>query len=114
MIKILDLQLSRRANPGVDLAYFLGSSTSPAFREKHLDDLLTFYHSILKERLVAFGYPDNTYTLENVKKDFKYCFPFGFCMARIHIMVSIPLHLLSIECGQVVPELPQCNQISMY
>ena len=52
-----------------------------------MDEMLSFYHSILIDRLKSFGYSESTYTLAQVQDDFDFAFPFGFCMARIHMLV---------------------------
>ena len=87
-IKIFDLQLSSRASPMIDLVYFFGSSTTPEFREMHLEELLAFYHSILVQRLEALGHDKSVYTLKKIKEDFNFCYPFGFFMAKTHAMVN--------------------------
>jgi aminoglycoside phosphotransferase (APT) family kinase protein len=66
----LDWELARYGRPTFDLSYFLAASTTPTFREKHLDELLNYYHIILEERLSIYGYKD-TYSLETFKKEFK-------------------------------------------
>lgn len=88
-IRMVDWQLSRRANPGSDLAYFFGSSTNPDFRDEHLEDLLRFYQEILSERLVDLGHDRNRYTFDMVMADYKANLPFGFCISRMHFMVIL-------------------------
>jgi hypothetical protein len=85
---MLDLQMVRRANPTVDLCYFFGSSTSPEIREKHLEEMLTFYWKRLDMLLVTLGYPSNLYTYKSLKKDFKRTFLFGVMLGSMHAMVS--------------------------
>ena len=87
-IKVLDFQMSRRTRPAVDLVYFLGSSTTPEMREKHLEELLHFYHDQLTEILDGHGY-SGRYTYTELKKDFKECFVFGFVLATSHAKVTM-------------------------
>lgn len=39
-------QMIRYSSPSIDLARVFGSCTSPKYRERHLEKLLTFYHNI--------------------------------------------------------------------
>ena len=87
-MKMLDLQTSRYARPTIDLVYFLGASTDSEFRGKHLDEILTFYHDMLMGFLKMFGYTDNIYTYADFTADFNDCFPFGYCLALVHALVS--------------------------
>lgn len=85
---MIDLQLVRRARPAVDLVYLLGSSTTPEFREGHMEEVLTFYHETLTGLLGKFGYSPELYTYAQLKKDFDECFIFGFVMSTMHSMVT--------------------------
>ena len=84
---MVDLQLVRRARPSIDLVYLLGTSTGPEFREKHLEEILSFYHSTLIAGLTKFGYSSDLYTYQQLKKDFDECFIFGFVMGTMNAMV---------------------------
>ena len=78
----------RRGRPTIDLAYLLGSSTSPEFRKEHLDEILSFYHKTLIDLLTSFGYSAQVYPYDQLEKDFEECFVFGFVMAIMHAMVT--------------------------
>ena len=86
-MRMLDLQMSRFARSTIELVYFFGSSTGPEFREKHLEEMLTFYHDTLMGFLNSYGYDENVYTYSDLKADFIDCFPFGYYMGQLHSMV---------------------------
>ncbi len=92
---MLDLQLIKYARPTVDLAYFIGSSSTPAWREKYLKQLLKIYSDALTEELVKFGYPVSTYTYDQMIADFKDCWIFGFHSCVMHTQVYLPLATLA-------------------
>ena len=85
--------MCRYAKPTVDLVYFFGSSTDPEFREKHLEDLLKFYHDTLMRFLKSYGYDDSIYTYSDFKTDFIDCFPYGYSMGLLHAMVRLIIGL---------------------
>ena len=88
-VKLIDFQLSRRARPCVDLAYFIGASTNEEFREKHLEDLLKYYHDKISGVLDIIGYDAKTlYSYDYFRKEFQECFPFGHIMAVVHAQVN--------------------------
>jgi len=43
-VAIVDLQNTRLGRPGIELAYFFCSSTSPKQRKDHFEELLRFYY----------------------------------------------------------------------
>lgn len=75
----------------MDLAYLLGSSTTPEFRRDHLDEILSFYHGTLIEVLGGLGYPALLYPYDQLKQDYDECFVFGFAMGTMHAMVILNL-----------------------
>ena len=83
---LLDLQLIKYARPTVDLAYFIGSSTSPSFRAANLKKCLEFYHEALTQELEAFGYK-TVYSLDLLKSDFQDCWMFGYFVGCMHVQV---------------------------
>ena len=89
-MQLIDLQLSRRARPAVDLAYFFGSSTKPWWRKEHMEDMLRYYHDRLMDQLKYHGYNDESlYPFERLKADMKECFPFGFSLALMHAALQL-------------------------
>lgn len=48
---LIDWQIARYGHPSHDLGYFFFSSTSSAFRRKHLDTLFKEYYAVLKTAL---------------------------------------------------------------
>lgn len=94
-VRLVDLQLTRRARPALELGYFFGTCTSPEFQAEHLDDLLEFYHCRLAHFYAATrgsGAADTSiplpYTLDSLKKDFKDCFAHGHAVGAFHILAS--------------------------
>ena len=86
-IKVVDLQLSRRARPSIDLAYCFASSLTPEMREKHTDELLEFYHKELVKFLLKLGYTEDLYPFKQLKEDYVECFTFAFVLAVMHAQV---------------------------
>ncbi|XP_034671202.1 uncharacterized protein LOC117903357 [Drosophila subobscura] len=54
-LRLIDWQLMRYASPVTDLAYFLFTCTTRAFRQKHLQELLDEYHRQLGQQLTRLG-----------------------------------------------------------
>ena len=87
-IKLLDLQLCRLASPAIDLCYFLGSSTAPAYRKENLTADLKFYHSALSKTLETLGYDSQKlYSFPDLQKDFDDSYPFAFVLGHLHTHV---------------------------
>ena len=87
-IRLVDLQMVRRGNPAVDLAYFFGTSTSPEMRKDHLDPLLRFYYDKLDSNLALLGYPRKLYPFDVFLRDFKHSYFFGIILGSLHGMVT--------------------------
>lgn len=60
---LVDVAVLRWASPCTDLAYFFFSSTTPEFREVHLDTMLSFYQSKLASFLCQLGDDPTLYPL---------------------------------------------------
>lgn len=86
---MLDLQLCRISRPAHDLGYFFGSSTKPTFRKEHMKPLLQYYYDIFVKELKAYGYSQDIYSFEDLMEDVKECWPYGYCFAKLHTIVSI-------------------------
>lgn len=86
-IRVVDLQMVRRARPTIDLAYFFASSLSPEFRENHLQELLKYYHLSLTKCLVNLGYDEDLYTFDSFKGNFEECYIYGVGYGTIHAQV---------------------------
>ncbi|TRY72439.1 hypothetical protein TCAL_08149 [Tigriopus californicus] len=78
---LVDVAVLRWASPCTDLAYFLFSSTTPQFREVHLDAMLSFYQSKLAQFLAQLGDDPNVYPLSQLKVDFNKYALVGFVMS---------------------------------
>ena len=87
-VRLVDLQMFRRGNPSVDLAYLLGTSTSPEMRREHLDSVLRLYHKELVGNLAHLGYKSNMYPFDAFLRDFKHTYFFGIILGSLHSMVS--------------------------
>ena len=76
----------------MDLVYFFSASTTPAFRETHLKEYLTFYHDTLIKRLEAFGYSSDVYTFNQLVEDYDSHYSYGYCMGQVHVLVRIIIY----------------------
>ncbi|XP_058819915.1 uncharacterized protein LOC131682455 [Topomyia yanbarensis] len=54
-IRLLDWQCSRYASPVVDLMYFIFIASSKAFRDRHYEQLLDYYHRNLSDHIRRLG-----------------------------------------------------------
>ena len=90
-VKMLDFQLCRRARPTLDLAYFLGSSTTPAFRKERECEMLRFYFDALQRNLRRSGFddPDSIYSYGDFNRDFDECRLFLFLVAQLHAILQL-------------------------
>lgn len=52
-ICLIDFQIARCASPVLDLLYFLFTSTTKELRDKHLDEVLSIYHTALSATVNA-------------------------------------------------------------
>ena len=87
-IRLVDLQMFRRGNPSVDLAYLFGTSTSPEMRKEHLDSILRLYYDKLDSNLAVLGYPSKMYPFDAFLRDFKHTYFFGIILGSLHSMVQ--------------------------
>ena len=87
---MVDLQNTKLGRPGVEMAYFFCSSTSPEQRKGHLVELLRFYYDEFCEQLTLLGggCEKECYTFEELMHDFNECYPFGFIMGCMHSQVG--------------------------
>ena len=108
-VRTLDLQLSRLARPSIDLAYFFGSSLSPQLRHEEGDRLMKLYHTTLVKKLVGLGYPEDLYTFQDLKDDYKECLPFKHIMSIMHAMVHFCKMFYIITCIHQI----FCSQIQL-
>lgn len=75
---------------GVELAYFIMTSSSPAQRENRLNDLLRLYYDTLLEELQALGCAIGVpFTFEQLVEEFFECLPHGFLFGCNHTMVMM-------------------------
>ena len=58
---LLDLAISRWANPCADLLYFIYFSTTPQLRATNLEDILEFYHTKLSSTFHKLGIDPTIY-----------------------------------------------------
>lgn len=52
-ICLIDFQIARCASPVLDLVYFLFTSTTKELRDKHLEEVLSIYHTALSATVNA-------------------------------------------------------------
>ncbi len=84
---MFDLQIARRANPSTELNYFLASGVSPEFKLQHENGLLAEYHRALSDRLSAYGFPDTTHTVDDVRRDYMSKSTLAFVFGILHSQV---------------------------
>ena len=88
-VKLIDFQVSRLGNPGLDLTYFFYTCTTPAFRALHFQDCIKYYYSKLTERFMHLSLPMRSYPFEDFLQDLKDHHIFGYCFARIFVTVIL-------------------------
>ncbi len=89
-VSMVDLQGTRLGRPGVELAYFFCSSTSPKQRKEHFQTLIRFYYNEFSEQLKSLGADTkNCFTFEELLTDFDECYPYGFITGCIHAQVNL-------------------------
>jgi hypothetical protein len=87
-VKFIDLQGLQLGRLGVELSYFMMTSSSPAQRENRLNDLLRLYYDTLQVELENLGYgAGSPFTFEELLEEFHECLPFGFLFGCNHTMV---------------------------
>lgn len=88
---MLDLQNSKLGRPGLELAYFFCSSTSPEQRKLHLVDLLELYYDEFNQQLTQLGggIEEAVYTFEDLLEDFNECYSYGFILGCLHSQVKL-------------------------
>lgn len=98
-ILLLDWQLTRCASPGLDIAYYLMSSTNKKVRERYYD-LLKVYHNSLSNLMRQLGSdPNKWFTLDDLIDQLKTVGKYGVVMASclLQIMVSDPKNLIDLD-----------------
>ena len=89
-VSIVDLQCTRLGRPGVELAYFFCSSTSPQQRKDHFQSLLQFYYNQLCNELKNLGANAESYfSFDDLHKDFDECYSYGFITGCFHSQVDL-------------------------
>merc|ERR1719391_82388 len=79
-VMFIDFQLVTKVCPAIDVAYFLSSSTIGEVRRKHLEHLLTLYHTTLMSTLDTLQ-SNISYTYEQFREDYKNSLLWGFNFA---------------------------------
>jgi len=79
-VMFIDFQLVTKVCPAIDVAYFLSSSTIGEVRRKHLEHLLTLYHTTLMSTLDTLQ-SNISYTYEQFREDYKNSLMWGFNFA---------------------------------
>ena len=97
---IVDLQNTKLGRPGIELAYFFCSSTSPEQRKEHLDELLKLYYDEFFQQLTQLGggCEKIVYTFEELKEEVNECYAFGFIMGCLHSQVIMICAEISLIC----------------
>ena len=83
---IIDWQVLTEMSVGVDIQYFIGSSSNMESKAKNWDSWLKLYHDALTKDLAAFGYVD-IYPYEDFLKDVDHASYRGFLLSLCHIQV---------------------------
>ena len=87
---IVDLQNTKLGRPGIELAYFFCSTTSPEQRKGHMDELLQLYYSDFHQQLTQLGSgcEKTCYTFEELRDEVNECYAYGFIMGCLHSQVK--------------------------
>lgn len=94
-VRLLDLQVNRRASPATDLNYFMYTSLNGPDRRENLQTFLKTYHDSFSRTLQEAGTPA-PFTLEQLRQEYHRKNLFGFIMA----MMVVPI--LVSEAGEVM------------
>ena len=82
------MQSARIDRPGIELAYFFCSSTSPQQRVDNFQDLLRHYFVSFFDELRNLGDTSEPFfTLEELKEEYDECYSFGFINGCAHAQV---------------------------
>ena len=85
---MLDMQTTRMGRPGIELAYFFCSSTSPQQRVDHFQDLLRHYYVCFFDELKNLGDTSEPFfTFDELNKEYDECYSYGFIMGCVHLQV---------------------------
>ncbi|XP_037052185.1 uncharacterized protein LOC119085789 isoform X2 [Bradysia coprophila] len=98
-IALLDWQVSRCASPGLDISYYLMSSTNKQVRERYYD-LLQVYHNSLSNLMLKLGSdPDKWFTFDDLIGQMKTVGKFGVIMAPtlLEVLVSDPKNIVDLD-----------------
>ena len=109
----MDLQNTRLGRPGIELAYFFCSSTSPEQRKNHFDELFKFYYDQFFHELQSLGdTSEPCFTLEELKADYDDCYAFGFIMGCMHSQVTFfnGVNFLSVFFGTILLRVNRGNR----
>ncbi|XP_069186736.1 uncharacterized protein [Procambarus clarkii] len=74
---LIDWEAARWHNPVLDLQFMVHSSTTPALRKVHLEELLQQYYSIFTAATNAMGAPIANWNYQHFKKEWRSTYPFG-------------------------------------
>ena len=84
------MQSARIDRPGIELAYFFCSSTSPQQRADNFQDLLRHYFVSFFDELRNLGDTSEPFfTLEELKEEYDECYSFGFINGCAHAQVGL-------------------------
>nr|XP_045584421.1 uncharacterized protein LOC123746727 isoform X4 [Procambarus clarkii] len=87
---LIDWEAARWHNPVLDLQFMVHSSTTPALRKVHLEELLQQYYSIFTAATNAMGAEIANWNYQHFKKEWRSAGPFG-------ILSGLSLSLLSLS-----------------
>ena len=88
-MSLLDLQNTRLGRPGIELAYFFCSSTSPQQRKEHFHDLFQLYYDQFFQELKDLGdNSDHQFSLEDLMAEYSECYHWGFVQGCVHAQVK--------------------------
>ena len=99
-ICLLDWQVSRYASPGLDIAYYLLSSTSKELWDQYYDQLIQIYYTSLSDIITHCGSdPSKLFSFENLQEHLKKFAIFGVIMAPtlLSVMLSDPENCADME-----------------
>lgn len=98
-IILLDWQITRCASPGIDIVYYLMTSTNKQIRERYFDLLGVYYDSLSNLMRKLGSDPNEWFTLEDLIDQLKIVGKFGVMIASfsLQIMVSDSKNIIDMD-----------------
>lgn len=92
---LFDFQTPYYSSPAIDLSFFFYINTTKEFRDRHLDEMLAFYHSnVIATMTNILGRPisEPGFSLSEFKTDFANHALYGYSIAAFFLPVMMNIH----------------------